>query len=262
MKNLKLTKPIALLLSGLMLVSTFTVTAAAAETDKGSGNDSSNVGQSISEVMELLNATTYAEYKVTHKEKALGKNAITIAGTDYDTEKTDAKVSVDTYGGEKALYTPELGTVVYNVDVPSDGLYMIEMDYYPIAGKASNIERGLRIDGKIPFKESRYLSMTKIWKDELSDIGESDTAFEQDPLGNDVRPMAIEAPDWATYEFKDATGYYNEPFQYYLTAGTHTLELEATREPVAIGSITLKPYDAPKSYEEVSAETHPRAIRP
>ena len=96
MKNLKLTKPIALLLSGLMLVSTFTVTAAAAETDNGSGNDSSKVGQSISEVMELLNATTYAEYKVTHAEKALGKNAITIAGTDYDTEKTDAKVSVDT----------------------------------------------------------------------------------------------------------------------------------------------------------------------
>ena len=254
MKNLKLTKPIALLLSGLMLVSTFTVTAAAAETDNGSGNDSSKVGQSISEVMELLNATTYAEYKVTHAEKALGKNAITIAGTDYDTEKTDAKVSVDTYGGEKALYTPELGTVVYNVDVPSDGLYMIEMDYYPIAGKASNIERALRIDGKIPFKESRYLSMTKIWKDDLSDIGESDTAFEQDPLGNDVRPMAIEAPDWATYEFKDATGYYNDPFQYYLTAGTHSLELEATREAVAIGSITLKPYDAPKSYEEVSAE--------
>ncbi|MBQ5390372.1 MAG: hypothetical protein IIU58_05645, partial [Clostridia bacterium] len=254
MKNLKLTKPLALLLSGMMLVSTFTIPAAAAETGDGSGNESPVVGQSISEVMELLNATTYAEYKVTHKEKALGKNAITIAGTDYDTEKTDAKVSVDTYGGEKALYTPELGTVVYNVDVPSDGLYMIEMDYYPIAGKASNIERALRIDGKIPFKESRYLSMTKIWKDDLSDIGESDTAFEQDPLGNDVRPMAIEAPDWATFEFKDATGYYNEPFQYYLTAGTHSLELEATREAVAIGSITLKPYDAPKSYEEVSAE--------
>ncbi|MBE6659211.1 MAG: hypothetical protein E7604_12325, partial [Ruminococcaceae bacterium] len=62
MKNLKLTKPIALLLSGLMLVSTFTVTAAAAETDSSSGNEA-GVGQSISEVMELLNATTYAEYK-------------------------------------------------------------------------------------------------------------------------------------------------------------------------------------------------------
>ena len=128
MKNLKLTKPLALLLSGLMLVSTFTVTAAAAETDSSSGNEA-GVGQSISEVMELLNATTYAEYKASHEEKALGKNPITIAGTDYDTEKTDAKVSVDTYGGEKALYTPELGTVVYNVDVPSDGLYMIEMEY-------------------------------------------------------------------------------------------------------------------------------------
>ena len=253
MKNLKLTKPIALLLSGLMLVSTFTVTAAAAGTDKSSG-DSSVVGQSISEVMELLNATPYAEYKVTYAEKALGKNAVTIKGTDYNKELTDAKVSTDTYAGTTALKTPETGTVVYDVTVPSDGLYMIEMEYYPIAGKASNIERALRIDGKIPFKESRYLSMTKRWQDDLSDIGETDTSFEQDPLGNDVRPMAVEVPTWMTYEFKDATGYYNEPFQYYLTAGNHTLELEATREPVAIGSITLKPYDAPKSYEEVSAE--------
>ena len=254
MKNLKLTKPLALLLSGMMLVSTFTIPAAAAETGDGSGNESPVVGQSISEVMELLNATPYAEYKADHKDSALGKNAVTVNGTDYNAELTDATVKTDTYGGKTALYTPETGSVVYNVNVPSDGLYMIEMEYYPIVGKASNIERALRIDGKIPFKESRYLSMTKRWVDDLSDIGESDTSFEQDPLGNDVRPMAIEVPAWATYEFKDATGYYNEPFQYYLTAGEHTLELEATREPVAIGSITLKPYDAPKSYEEVSAE--------
>ena len=254
MKNLKLTKPIALLLSGLMLASTFTVTAAAAETESTGNETSSVVSQNIAEVTELLNAITYADYKDQHEESPLAKSEITINGTDYDEEKTDAAVKVDTYGGEQALYTPETGTVVYNVEIPSDGLYMIEMDYYPIVGKASDIERALRIDGKIPFKESRYLSMTKIWKNDLSDIGETDTAFEQDPQGNDVRPTAYEDPDWMTYEFKDATGYYNEPFQYYLTAGSHTLELEATREAAAVGSITLKPYDAPKSYEEVSAE--------
>ncbi|MBP3919047.1 MAG: extracellular solute-binding protein [Clostridia bacterium] len=257
MKNLKLTKPLALLLSGLMVTSSFAFTAAAADTDgtnDGNTASSSVVTQSISEVQELMNTISYADYTELYASAPKGRSSVTVNGTDYVAEETDTQVKQDTYGGKNALYTPEEGTVVYNVDIPSDGLYTIEAEYYPITGKASDIERSFRIDGKIPFKESKYLSMTKLWKNDLSKGAESDTGFEQDPNGNDVRPTAYEAPEWMTYDFKDSTGYYNEPFQYYLTAGTHTFSLEATREAVAIGSITFKPYEAPKTYAELQAE--------
>ncbi|MBO5649223.1 MAG: extracellular solute-binding protein [Clostridia bacterium] len=254
MKNLKLTKPIALLLSGIMLVSTFPLTASAAQADSGNGDDSSSViDQSILDVKELMGALTYADYSKKYQGTAPGKIEYTILGTDYDAEKTTAQVKVDTYEGVTALYTPDTGVVVYTVDIPEDGLYTIGLDYYPIIGKSSDIERSLRIDGKLPFKESNYLSMTKTWKDNLSDIGDSDSSFKQDPQGNDVRPTAQETPRWSYYELQDATGYYNEPFQFYLTAGTHTLSFESLREAVAISEITLKPYETPMSYKDVLA---------
>ncbi|MGM9624418.1 MAG: extracellular solute-binding protein, partial [Eubacteriales bacterium] len=206
------------------------------------------------EVQELMNTIKYDDYRDLYASSPKGKGSVTVNGTDYVAEKTDAAVKIDTYGSKSALYTPESGTVVYEVEIPSDGLYMIEMEYYPIVGKASDIERSFRIDGKIPFQESKYLSMTKLWKNDLSKGADSETGFEQDPQGNDVRPAAYEDPDWMTYEFKDSTGYYNEPFQYYLTAGTHEISLQATRESVAIGSITFKPYEEVKTYEEVLAE--------
>lgn len=257
MKNLKLTKPIALLLSGLMLTSTFATTAFAADTDEtesGTTTSSSVVTQNISEVKELMNTIEYAEYRADHESASKGKGSVTVNGTDYVAEETDAQVKTDTYSGKSALYTPESGTVVFDVEIPSDGLYVIELEYHPIAGKASDIERSFRIDGKIPFKESKYLSMTKVWKNDLSKGVDSETGFEQDPNGNDVRPTAYEEPDWQTFVFTDSSGYYNEPFQYYLTAGTHKISLEATREACAIGSITFKPADVVKTYEEYLAE--------
>ena len=58
MKNLKLTKPIALLLSGLMLVSTFTANVSAADTAKttSGGDKASVISKSIEEVQEIMNA--------------------------------------------------------------------------------------------------------------------------------------------------------------------------------------------------------------
>ncbi len=258
MKNLKLTKSLALLLSGLMIASTVSVSAGAvdAEADAATGGESSSVvEQDASEIAELMNARKYVEYRRDYEAASKGSASVTISALDYDAEKTDADVKVETVGGKEALFTPDTGTVVYNVDIPSDGLYSISMEYYQyVNGRISNIERALRIDGEIPFKESRYLSMTKIWKNDLTDIGDSDTCFEQDPNGNDVRPSMYEDPAWSTYEFKDSTGYYLEPFQYYLTEGTHTISLEATRESIYIGEITIEPYTLPASYADVSSQ--------
>lgn len=255
MKNLKLTKPIALLLSGLMITGSFAFSASAADlTTSATNSETSVVSKSISEVTELLNATAYSTYIDNYAEMPKAKSSVTIDALNYDAALTTAAVKKDTYGGVQALYTPETGTVGYKVNIPADGLYAIDMEYFPIAGKASNIERALRIDGKIPFKESRYLSMTKNWIFDLSDVGETTTVFKQDPDGNDVRPSSIDSPVWMTYHFQDSTGYYNDPFQYYLTAGEHELTFEATRESIAISKVILKPADDVKSYEEVLAD--------
>ena len=257
MKNLKLTKPIALLLSGLMLVGTFTANVSAAETatTTSGGDKASVISKSIAEVSEILNAKSYTDYISRYADAKKATGTVTVKATDYDAANTTAAVKSDSYGGKSALYTPESGLVQWNVNIPSDGLYAMDINYYPISGKSSNVERAFRIDGVIPFKESRYLSMTKVWVNDFTDVEVSEeTGFEQDPDGNDVRPSMMEAPRWETYHVHDSTGYYNYPFEYYLTAGSHTISLESTRESVAIESIVFKPLEATKTYEDVLAE--------
>jgi len=255
MKNLKLTRPIALLMSGLMLTSTFSVINAADDTDETSnGKGASVVGSNIEDVIERMNALTYAEYQALYTDVPDATSAVIIDGTDYDPELTDADVRIETYEGREALFTPDDGSVVYSFDIPKDGMYMIEFDYYPTTSKQTDVERQLYIDDKIPFKETGYLTLKQVWESDLSLAGDSKTGFQLDALDNDVRPNTVLAPVWQTYKAQDSTGYYTDPFLYYFSEGTHTLKLTASRCDIAFGEIRIQQPDDVKTYEEVLAD--------
>ena len=78
----------------------------------------------------------------------------------------------------------------------------------------------------------------------------------QDINGNSMSPEAIQSPDWSTYICRDASGYYDGYFSFYIPYGEPSITLEAEREPVIIKSIKLVPADGEglatttKSYEE------------
>lgn len=243
MKNLKLTKPIALLLSALMLTSTLATGAFAAEsTDAAKENGETNGSRSIEEVLELMNTLSYSEYIALHANAKEATESVTKSALEYDAENTTSAVRVETYEGKEALYMPDTGAVSFTVDIPADGLYTIGFDYYTPDGKASDIERAFRVDGEIPFKESRYLSITKNWVLDLSEISDEYVTdskgnniryyFERDPDGNEVRPQSVLSPRWMSYELKDSTGYYGDSFKFFLTKGTHTVSFEATKSPL------------------------------
>ncbi len=79
--------------------------------------------------------------------------------------------------------------------------------------------------------------------DVITDVVVEETArrngFELDKFGNEIRPEKVQAPEWCVKMAGDSTGYNEEPFAYYLTAGTHTLTLEAVQEPMVIESVKL-----------------------
>ncbi len=81
--------------------------------------------------------------------------------------KKETLVYVEEIGGKKALYTPSLGSVTWSLDFSgkgiAEGLYSIELLYYPIVGKAAAIEREFYINGDVPFSEARALSFAKLW---------------------------------------------------------------------------------------------------
>ena len=74
---------------------------------------------------------------------------------------------------------------------------------------------------------------------------------------NELRPTAIQAPEWRVYELCDSQGYNAESFEYIITPdneGKVTLTLKGVNEAMAISKIELFPHEDLISYEEYIAK--------
>jgi len=191
---------------------------------------------------------SYAHYRQQHDGAPSPDVQVIVQAADYTAAQDMTPRMLTELGGERGEFveTGESGTIEWEVDVPATGLYHLAIRYYPVAGKSSAIERSLLIDGELPFDSARNLMFHRIWRNELEDIV-------QDNRGNDLRPRQIEAPRWQETFVRDAEGYYQEPYSFYLTEGRHTLSLVSLREPMAIDWIALRPFEAPPMYEELAA---------
>ncbi len=80
-------------------------------------------------------------------------------------------VHFEEHDGKKALYTPNLGSVTWKLNLSAEGLteaalYNITLDYYPVVNettKTTSIERGFFVNGKALFSEARSLTLPKRW---------------------------------------------------------------------------------------------------
>lgn len=148
-----------------------------------------------------------------------------------------------TLDGKTGLVTGEEGLVTWQVTVPSDGMYNIEITYYPLEGKGATIERALYVDGEIPYLEAKSLFFNRIWVNQGEKIWTSS--------GNEFRRAQVEAPAWTTVPLRSSSGYTDEDLGVYLTKGEHTLTLESVAEPMAIAGIRLYVEKPLPTYEEI-----------
>ena len=162
MKTTKFHRLVAFALALCFLIGgLFTVTVSAADSNQ------STTDKTLAEIREQLNAISYQEYisKVLSKAKP-GANTIVVQGDDYvkyevgDTEKYQVKPLQD-----GALYTPGAGTVTWEIPGITEATkYSVIIEYWPDEAKSTSIERILKVNGKIPFAEARYITLPKIWK--------------------------------------------------------------------------------------------------
>ena len=190
-----------------------------------------------------------------------------------------------------SLYLPAMGSTTWNFSVSDTSLYYIRITYFNCTtseSSISTIERKLFIDGRIEFTESSYISLSKHWtydniSETVTDTTEPDmekTEYDtrddgyykivtivkdgkktvrtykmsQDINGNSMAPTAVQDSRWNTYYCQDSTGFYQGYFKFHFLEGTHTLTLQAEREPVIIKSIELVPYDMESSTIPTYAE--------
>lgn len=188
---------------------------------------------------------TYDKYIEKHGNKGYTGDKIIIEGIDYiNAENVSVKDNLD---GKKAVLTQEEGFIEWSFLVPEDGLYSINVEYYPVEGTGGNIERTILIDGKLPYKEAYGVNFSRLYKDE--------TQIEKGINGDDIRPGQVEAPRWVSEYVKDSNGYFGEGLYFYLSKGEHTLCMQSIKEPMAIGKVILesKAFDI-KPYIEVYKE--------
>ncbi len=133
-------------------------------TSSSSSSSTANTSK-IQEIRELLNAISYDEYLsgAIGVSPAKAGNTVVIDAVNDLVSEQSSDWKVDTYGGVEALYTSGSGSVTWAFEVPETAMYTIVIEYYAVEGKPAAIERVLRINDEVPFKEARYLAFQKNW---------------------------------------------------------------------------------------------------
>ncbi len=78
--------------------------------------------------------------------------------------------------------------------------------------------------------------------------------FRNDIENNELRPTAVQTPEWIEFSLRDTTGYYSGEYEFYLEAGENKLTIQGQNEPMVIKSITLYPAEEVVTYEDYIAD--------
>lgn len=185
---------------------------------------------------------TYACYLRDHEGAALPKKGVDVDVLNYKVDAGEANVVNNYEGVDKALYTETSSKVTFNVNVAEEGMYNVYMEYLIPASHGVPAERGIYINGELPFEDALDLNFTRVWKDG-GDI-------RVDNQGNEIRPVQVEEFTWQSSCFRDKLGYYLDPYQFYFKKGANTITITAENEPMVIKKMSLNPVTDIPSYEE------------
>ena len=107
------------------------------------------------------------------------------------------------------------GNVSFTVNAPQTALYNLRIVWKPLASGV-DVNMGVMLDGKYPFDGSEKAVLTREWKN----VSETPR---KDSQGNEYAQEQEETGEFLTTVLCDYTGILNEPYEFALTAGTHTV---------------------------------------
>ncbi len=171
----------------------------------------------------VSNANAYKNYIAKYTNASKPMEEVVIDVTKFEASN-GANCEVVDFEGETdcVSWLDCEGSVTWNFEVKTAGLYNLEMFYYPVAGKNTTIEYELMLDGEYPFDEAKLTELDRYWKNK--------TAIDFDARHkNQKRPPQVEYDCWVTYPIKDKDGLINTPYFFYLEAGKHTLTLNGVK---------------------------------
>lgn len=171
------------------------------------------------------------------KNDSVSLKEVEVPITEYTASDMNA---VEETGG---IYTEDMGSITWNFNIPNTGFYNIEVDYLPIRGTNTEIQRQILIDGNSYFKGMDQI----IFQRSFEHMGESGI---KDNDGYEIKPIAVEAFNWQKDYIKDSSRRMLRPYLFYLEKGKHSITFVSIKEPMKVGKITLKGVEEVQSYTE------------
>ncbi|MBQ9409583.1 MAG: extracellular solute-binding protein [Clostridia bacterium] len=162
------------------------------------------------------------------------------------TAYTDIDMAGAAVTEEGGLYTTASGWVEYTVQVPSEALYSLKINYCPGKGTGADIQRSLYVNGELPYEALGALSFSRLWNNR-------DDSYKT-VKGNQPFPSQVETPEFREVYMSDSSGYILEPLKIALKEGENTLRILSRREDMIIGGLTLCPSPAIPAYDDYLAE--------
>lgn len=217
--------------------STLGTQATADDSATGNGSSAATTGT------DSIRQTSYTNYVKKYADAARPDQTVEVLGKDYDPASvTDAQITVTTVDGENDVmqWANQEGSVSWTVNIPETGVYNIKMIYEALESNTNDVEFSLLIDGESPYATASRITLSKRW------INESE--IKQDSRQNDIRPGQISTPCWQETPLEDIDGLFNEPLEFYMEAGEHTITFESEKAEFAVKSFTFYQYEAPAAY--------------
>lgn len=185
---------------------------------------------------DINSKSNYSDYINTIKDKATATESINV---DIQNLISNNEKTTD-------------GLVVINGDCPSakfkftsvkDAVYNIKLAYLPSEIGTANIEIGLKIDGKYPFYDSERMICFRNWKDTSQE-------WRIDNSGNEFTTEQVQTNQIVEHTLFDKNGVYTEPFKFFLSEGTHEIEIILKEESFSLKQISFQAPQMIPSYEE------------
>lgn len=228
-------RKLSLVLAAIMLLTSVNVLSVSAEPTDVSEESSATTEAPVKEEI------SYTDYIASVEGFENAAENVVIDAVNFSSATGATVEKAETFENKQGVlkWTNEAGSVVYEFNVPADGLYTICFDYYALPKRNNPISIGLKIDGKVLFNEMADFDLARTFVD--------DGDVRVDGIGNEFAPAQKEYYAFQKNYLKDPSGFDAEPYKIAFTAGKHTIEIASLAEPFALNDIIL---EAPVVYED------------
>lgn len=138
------------------------------------------------------------------------------------------------------------GVAEYGMDIPSDGLYNISLQYAATENTNRSILVGIKINGELPFDEAV--------ETELARVHENDGDIKEDDNGNERAPSQKAVLTKQSQVLMNTSGYYNGAYEFYFEKGENVIEIESNGAEFVLYGVTVTPAERVVPYSLYKVE--------